>query len=308
MTGNSLILLYQDEQQLIHDCFIKQLHFTLKKYFNLTYISEVDLLNGRYQQAQAGEKVLSVLRLRRWKTLVPYLSRLAGKSDFYLYDQDPWEAYHDSGSCRGTYETISQCIKVKAFLITSHWWAQYIRQRADVKTIFVRMGAVKHNCEMGPSFEERPYELGFQGTVHKHREDFFSRMSQKGLPVTLLKRVGFEEFLKTVQQIGIYVYDDSAALKIEGQGTSFHGLWGKCLTVAARGCFVVRNYDLSYDAYQISDIPTVFTYKDEAEIKSIVQKIKSFSAIEREERMRKAVKLISEREDWVSVVRALERF
>lgn len=306
MRQKNLVLLFQDRQQLDHDCFIKQLHFTLKKHFTLTYISEEKLMEGEYNRLQKGDKVLSVLRLRRWRPLIPYLGKIADKADLYLYDQDPWEAYHDEGSCRGVYETISQCIKVKAFLITSHWWAKYIAARVKPRAAFVRMGAVAHNCNVGPSFEQRQYELGFQGTVHNHRQQFFTRLSEQGLPVSLLKRVDFETFLKTVQQVGIYIYDDSAALKIAGEEASFHGLWGKCLTVAARGCFVIRNHDLSYDAYQIGDIPTVFTYKDESEIQGIVDKIRLLSPAEREKRMRKAVKMIKERDDWASVAQALE--
>lgn len=298
----ALHLIYKDREQILENCFIKQLYATLQNNFQIVGVSEADLRSGTYEQPGDDALALSVLPLRYWKPLIPFLARYAERAQLFLYDQDPWEAYHDGGCCPGIYPLAADLLPMKAFLVTSKWWADYIAKRDGLPTRFVRMGAVAANCDVGPPFSERPYLVGFQGALHPHRRAFFERMATRGVDATLLDRQPFMTFLKTVQQIGIFLYDDNNALTVDGVPTSFHGLWGKCLTVAARGCFVIRNDDESRRPYGIDDIPTVFPYQDEAEIPGLVAKIRGMTESERVSRMTDAVELIKKRNDWKSVV------
>lgn len=254
----------------------------------------------------AGHKVLSVLRLRNWRPCLPFLARISNVSKLYMYDQDPWEGFHDQGACKGIYDLYSEYADIQSFLITSKWWSDFVAEQTGATTNFVRMGAVEENCSVGQPFSKRRHEIGFQGTVHPHRRQFFEELARNGIRTDLLERVDFETFLETVQEIGIYLYDDHETLTINGSAASYHGLWGKCLTVAARGCFVIRNDDLSRVPYEIDEIPTVFTYRDKAEIPDIVAHIRAMSDEERWDRMNRAVEIIRNRSDWETVVHAIK--
>ena len=298
----TLHLIYKDREQILENCFIKQLYATLRASFEVVGVAEADLRAGNYSQPGEHDLVLSVLPLRYWRNLIPFLARYAENAQLLLYDQDPWEAYHDKACCPGIYPLASDLLPVKAFLITSKWWADYIAQRDGLPTRFVRMGAVAANCDAGPPFSQRPYPVGFQGIVHPHRRAFFERLAAQGVESTLLERQPFTTFLKTVQQIGIFLYDDNNAITVDGMPTSFHGLWGKCLTVAARGCFVIRNDDESRGPYGIDELPTVFPYSDEAEIPGLVARIRNMTESERNSRRADAVERIKQRNDWKTVV------
>lgn len=299
---SALHLIYKDREQILENCFIKQLYATLQASFDVVGVSEAELRSGTYSPPHSGTSVLSVLPLRDWRTLIPFLARYAEKVQLFLYDQDPWEAYHDQARCPGIYPLAADLLPVKAFLVTSKWWADYIARRDSLPTRFVRMGAVTANCDAGPPFSQRPYPVGFQGVVHPHRKAFFERLAARGVETTLLERQPFNTFLKTVQQIGIFLYDDNNAITVDGTPTSFHGLWGKCLTVAARGCFVIRNDDESRQPYGIDELPTVFPYRDEAEIPALVAKINDMAESERNSRITDAVERIKLRDDWKTVV------
>lgn len=297
-----LYLIYKDREQILENCFIRQLYATLCENFQVIGVSEADLRSGDYRQPGDNTLVLSVLPLRCWRNLIPFMARYAEKAQLFLYDQDPWEAYHDKGCCRGVYPLAAELLSAKAFLVTSKWWADYIAQHDGLPTRFVRMGALAANCDVGPPFSERPYPVGFQGAVHPHRQAFFDRMAARGIEATLLERLPFTRFLKTVQQIGIFLYDDNNAITVDGRPTSFHGLWGKCLTVAARGCFVIRNDDESREPYGINELPTVFPYRDEAEVPELVARIRDMTESERVSRVADTVDRIKQRNDWKTVV------
>lgn len=112
--------------------------------------------------------------------------------------------------------------------------------------------------------------------------------------------------MKTVQNIKVFVYNENSAISINGKKKSINGLWGKCLTVAGRGCFVLRNYDESADAYGINELPSVFTFTNEKEIPNIIEKIKSLSSIEMDSLRSQTVKTLIKRNDWLSIIKEIE--
>lgn len=300
-----LHFLYEDSSQIHQNCFVAQLTETLTRHFDVRATSRQALLEGSYAEPVKGELALTVLKQRTWKRLIPFLAKYSEKSGLYFYDQDPWEAYHDEASSPGVYPLVASLVNVRTFLVTSGWWADYIAGTDRLPAKFVRMGILPRLCDRGKPYAARPYEVGFQGTVHGHRKAFFDRMRARGLQVACLEKQPFEKFLGTVQDIGVFLCDDSQSFTFDGISNSFHGLWGTCLTVAARGCFVVRNYDLGMAHYGMGELPTVFAFRTEEEVPDIIEKIRSMSESERNQRISTAVSRIRERHDWMTVVRAL---
>jgi hypothetical protein len=46
---------------------------------------------------------------------------------------------------------------------------------------FVRMGVLRRYCAVGPKWMERKITLGFQGTIHGHRQRFFNELNSMGM-------------------------------------------------------------------------------------------------------------------------------
>ena len=297
---HNLILVYDGLDQLNVNPFTHQLFISLKENFNLSLVQTQKLVSHSVK-AEVGQTVLVISRLRKWRSLPGKSHEFFRRSKVFFYDQDPWEAYHDNAACRGIYEKIFQTIRPEAFLVTSPWWAEYIRQHSKLPVHFVRMGILPKYCDQGDSFAKRAYKVGFQGTVHPHRMSFYDRLREHGIKVDILPKKPFFSFLKDVQNIGIFIYGDQGAIKMNGTRQPFHGLWGKCLTVAGRGCFVIRNHDLAYDGYAINELPTVQTFKEDAEIPGLIRNIVNRSDAKNDILIAQTISKLKERNDWQSV-------
>lgn len=302
--NQDLVLVYDGGEQLKDNPFTHQLFAVLKKGFNLRLVRTRELLNQSVS-AQEGQIVLIISRLRNWHLLPGKSVDFFHRSSVFFYDQDPWEGYHDDAACSGIYEEMFTRINPEAFLVTSPWWAEYIRNRSGLPVHFVRMGVLPEYCDRGIPFGNRAYKVGFQGTVHAHRMAFYDRVRAQGIDVDILPRKPFFTFLKDVQNIGIYIYGDNGAIKMNGVQQPVHGLWGKCLTVAGRGCFVIRNYDLAYDGYAIGELPTVHAFRCESEIPSLIKNILSRSDRENDSLIAETIAKLRERDDWQSVANFL---
>jgi hypothetical protein len=298
-----LFLLHEGTPQIRDNSFITQLYEVLDSTFDVCPISRRRLLIGR-KRFKTDDLVLSVLKLRSWQKLIPCLARAVEKSGIHFYDQDPWDAYHDYASAPGAYKEVASSMNVKSFLVTSLWWANYIKDTDNLPVKFVRMGILPRLCDVGLAYEKRPIEVGFQGTLHKHRKDFYDRMDQLGVKTEFVPSVPYGEFLKTIQNIQIYLHDERRHVPMNGLECG-HWIWVKEVEAAARGCFSIRNYDEEANAYGIDELPTILPFKDEAEVPSIIEYIRSLSLAEKNERMRTSVEAVKTRNDWMTVINAL---
>lgn len=299
-----LHLLYSDLAQLKKNCFISQLYEVLRFNFSLKLVSVSELCSGSYAQPRRMDLVLSVLRQRSWQRVIPFLGHFVEKSGLILYDQDPWESYHDRASCLGVYKRLNDLIPVKQFLVTSCWWADYIRSVDGLPISFVRMGVLARNCDVGSPYHARPYELGFQGSIHQHRAKFYKFLQENGKEVICLPSVSYKSFLKSVQKIGIFVHDERAEVYINGV-SSLNGIWIKDIEVAARGCFALRNNDLDKDAYDIDELPTIFSYSSRDEAVEVLEQIKCIPDNKKDQMVRETVNRVRERNDWMTVVNTI---
>jgi hypothetical protein len=299
-----LVILHEGRKQISQNCFIAQLYKVLKRNFSVRAIpaSRLGRLDG--SEFGPGDKVLCLLKQRGWERALPALQRVAARADLYMYDQDPWEAYHDHASSPGIYSKLAASVRIRAFLVTSGWWADYIAKTDRLPVRFVRMSLLPEWCNAGPDYLDRPHEVGFQGTVHAHRRQFFDRIKELGHDVALLPSVPYRKFLKTVQSIRIFLHDERADVCVNGR-VSLNGIWVKEVEVAARGCFAIRNIDDDFGAYGFDEIPTVFAFRNEADVPGIVERIRAMQSSERQERIVQAVDAIRKRNDWMTIVHAI---
>lgn len=299
-----LVVLHEGRTQITQNCFIAQLHKVLKRNFSVRAIpaSRLDRLDG--SEFGLGDKILCLLKQRGWERALPALQRISARADLYMYDQDPWEAYHDHASSPGIYRKLAEAARVRAFLVTSGWWADYVAKTDQLPVRFVRMSLLPEWCDVGSDYLDRPYEVGFQGTVHPHRREFFDAMKNLGIDTVLLPPKPYKAFLETVQSIRIFLHDEHSDVCIGGK-LSYNGIWVKEIEVAARGCFAIRNLDEDFGSYGFHEIPTVFAFRDKAEVPAIVDEIRAMPVRERQERIVQAVGAIRDRNDWMTVVDAI---
>ena len=303
----SLVVLYTDRRQALHNCFIGPLITFLGRHFTLYPVSVHRLLRGKEKLPKHHGGIFSVLQARTWSQLLPALERYLDGAPVVFYDQDPWEAYHDNAAAPGAYKLVHDALNVKRFLVTSSFWADYIRQEDALPAEFVRMSILPEYCDVGKEFARRQYPVAFQGSLHPHRKAFFERMKGLGVTLQTLPPVPYKQFLTAIQSIGIFLHDESNAIEMNGQKCNLNGIWVKEIEVAARGCFAIRNSDLDMDAYGISELPVIRPFTDEAEVPGIIDDILSLPEEQRNSMRREAVETIRRRNDWMTVVDALRR-
>lgn len=294
-----LHLIFEDDSQILENCFVAQLYRSLKQDFRIKKVPMARLVDG-IAPFEPGDLVLSLLKQRNWKRMIPFLAKATEKSGAFYYDQDPWEAYFSQASTPGAYTLLAETANVRSFLVTSQWWADHISATDGLPVKFVRMGILPALCSRGPAYERRPIEIGFQGTLHANRAAFFDRMRAIGIETVFRPSVPYRRFLKSVQDIRIFLHHE-----LLPDGSPFNGIWIKEVEVASRGTFAIRNRDDDASAYDLEELPTVFTFGEEAEVPGIIEQIRSMNASERNSRIAHSVDRIRQRNDWASVSNAL---
>ncbi len=257
-------------------------------------------------RAARYDLVLSVLKQRTLFRYLNEISRFLRGQPLSIYDQDPWQAYIDGSPTQGCYGEFARQLNISSFMLTSKWWSNFCADRG-LPTCFVRMGMLPRYCQKGPKWESREIDCGFQGTLHPHRKQFFDELSASGLPVTVLPSGDYSSYLSALHNIKIYIHTEDAPWQVAGKMLPRNSLWIKDVEVAARGCFAIRNWDEDFDAYDIESIPTIAAFRKVSEVKNIVEEIWSLPEIERQDRVNNAVQTILERDDWRSIISALNK-
>ncbi len=298
--NKELILIYDGFEQIITNPFTHQLFYILKKNFKIKLI-QLNKIIKKEPKFKNKQFVLVISRLRNWKFLPGVSKNFFLNNHVFFYDQDPWEAYHDYGTCKGIYELINQKILPEAFLITSEWWSNFIKKNCNVPAEFVKMGILSKYCHHRIPYRKKTYEVGFQGLVHKYRQNFFSKLQENGINLEILSREPFFKFLNSVQKIKIFICSSKHGLQMNGKSHPYHGLWGTALTVAGRGCFVIRDYDLAYEGYNIKELPAISTFKNNQEALQLIRNILDRSDEENDKIIMETVNKLKNRNDWQSL-------
>lgn len=302
----NLLLLVDSPDYIRENCYQRQLLATLEKSYCVTMFSVKQIKYFPFVRLAKYDRVLSVLKLRTMDAILPQLKRLLGKAPLFVYEQDPWQGFMDDSPYRGAYGRIHAVLNIQSFLITSRWWASFVAEHG-YPTTFVRMGMLPEYCDAGPSWGQRPLHLAFQGTLHPHRKAFFDQLEELGCPVSQLGSGSYDEYLYNLHRIQIYIHTEDAPWVVDGKALPRNAIWIKDTEVAARGTFAIRNWDEEADAYNIAELPTIFTFKQVEEVPSIIKYIQGMPESERNERMRISAETMLRRDDWTTVVSALDQ-
>jgi len=300
-----LLLLVDDRSYIRSNCYQHQLATTLARYYRVRMLSTWELQFAPLVRVGAYDRVLSVLRLRTLVRVADQLARLLGERPLYVYEQDVWQAFMDDSPYKDAYGQLAKQLNVAAFLVTSGWWRRFVAERG-LPARFVRMGMLPEYCDAGPAWEARPIRLGFQGTLHLHRQAFYRELARRGLEVEVLSPGPYEAYLRNLHRMRIYVHTEDAPWCVDGRMLRRNALWIKETEIAARGTFVIRDAEEESDAYGIAELPTVMPFSSPEAVGEIVARIEAMDPRERRERMVASAETMRRRDDWMTVVRAME--
>lgn len=295
------------------NCFIHQLRKSILevnadiKFLSWSYIRRLPAKQIQKFLINNARHVVLILKQRTMFSDFDRIHDLFQNQLITVYDQDPWNAYWDDYTTKGIYSLISENLNVNKLAVPSLFWRNYIAQKESLKVVFVRMGMLPEYSQVGTEYIHRDHEIEFAGSLHKHRLDIFRRLEDLDVPVTVRSgTLSYPKYLKYLSNLRIFLHDESAPLICEGvEIPRSNGMWHKDIEVASRGCFVIRDRNLESEAYNISDIPTIYTYQSINEVPSILKEIRSIEVAEREELRKIAVERIRSRNDWKHTASAL---
>jgi hypothetical protein len=221
-----------------------------------------------------------------------------------IYEQDPWEAFIDTGGYRGAYQRIFANLQVTSFLTTSQHWSKHIKQ-LGMPSSFIKMWMLSRYCDCQP-WSTRPIKLGFMGTLHPYRARFFERLKLAGIDVYVRPSSSYADWLTMLSQTQFFIHnEDENAWSIDGSPIIKNCCWAKEIEVASRGCFAIRQWEPECEAYHVSQIPSIVTYVNEAEIPSLIQQISSDPASD--DHSSEGVKFIKSQDAWSDLFQALNK-
>jgi hypothetical protein len=301
-----LLYLVDSVDYVKKNCYQSQLLITLDRHYKIRLLSLDQINSGKIPSLEQFNVILSVLKLRTLDKVTSLLQDQLDGAPVWIYEQDPWEAFIDDSPYKGAYTNIVSMLNVKSFLNTSYWWSEYIKSKG-MPSRFVRMGMLPELCEIGKPWEKRSIKLAFQGTLHPHRKSFFDRLKNMGLDVTFIPSSSYKSFLKSLHNIGIYIHTEQSPWVVDGAALNRNALWIKDTEAAARGCFAIRDYEDESNFYNIQELPTIFTFKSINDVPEIVNEIFCMPDYEKNRRMKISVDNMKKRNDWMTVVDAIER-
>lgn len=305
MKKQTLLMLVDDRCYIRANCYQRQLAETLEQQYDVSMIGLKEIKYLPWRKPSKYDRVLSVLRQRTLADNLTNIQQYLEATSLFIYDQDPWQAYMDDSPWKGCYPRIMSALNVRGLLLTTQWWTDFVSKQG-IPARFVRMGMLPRYCDAGPSWEQRQYPLGFQGTIHSHRKVFFDQLAEMGLHVDVLKSVPYEGYLENLHKMQIYIHTEDAPWQVDGKIIPRNALWIKDTEVAARGTFAIRDHEDESACYDIKELPTIYTYKNVSDIPSIIQEIRGMDPVKRNKCMRDAAQRMKERDDWMTVVRAME--
>jgi hypothetical protein len=305
MKKKSLLMLVDARSYIRDNCYQGQLAEVLKENYHVTMISLKEIKYLPWANPKSYDKVLSVLKQRTLDDNLEYISKFLKDTPLYIYEQDVWQAYMDDSPWKGAYDRILKKLNVVTFMLTTKWWMEFVTARG-VPATFVKMGMLQRYCDAGKKWEERAHKIAFQGTLHPHRKKFFDELAKLGVQVEFLKSRPYSDFLETLHDIQIYIHTEDAPWCVDGKVIPRNALWIKDTEAAARGAFAIRDHEDEAYAYGISELPTIFTYRAVSEVPDIILRIENMNPVERNQRMQESARVMRERNDWMTVVRAME--
>jgi hypothetical protein len=292
------------------NCFQHQLTRMMKQVPGVSIVTLADLAN----HIKDHDRIVCRLKQRTLDANLDSIARLISDMQFTAYDQDPWNAFTDDSPYKGVYFRAMQRLNVKHFDVTSKWWADMMMARG-IPSRFVPMWMLPEYCDEGMPYVNRPISVGFVGGVHKHRRELFDRLRVAGINVLVpTGSLSHGDYLRAISCIKIFIRSEDVPATIDGMPINLqHGLWGRDVEVASRGCFSIRIAGQGSEAYfagfPIHDGKSVVRqYEREEDIPRIINDIETMEQAARQDLIHATVDYIRRADRWQETARMLTSF
>lgn len=301
----SVIDLVDSIEYTTTNCFTHQLHNALH---NVSDVSVRTVALSDIERVPPPDYVVCRLKQRTLHRCLQQIKQRIGNSPIVVFDQDPWENFRVGSPFVGTYEAASACLNIKAFAVTTKWWADYIASKGMPST-FVRMWVLPEYCTSTPTFIDRSISLGFMGSIHGHRKKLFDELQQLSVNVNVQQGgMQYKKYLKTLSSMQCFIHTANNEIQLH-DGTTMNmnvGLWIKDVEAAARGCFSIRDRGSDSETY-LEGIKTLRLFDDPREVPMIVHSIGVMDPKERQSVINNTVKYVQETNLWASTAQTLIR-
>jgi hypothetical protein len=300
--SNRVLYLVDSKSYITSNCFQHQLYNKIKNSVDVIEIKQ--FLASKKSDFDKYNHIISALKLRTLSANIEQISYVAGlKKQFVIYDQDPWESYKKNGMWSGSYEKISEHVNVKFFAITTKWWADYVKQKGH-NTKFVSMWMLPEYCSAELPYDNRKIELGFAGSIHGYRKQFFESIKHLNVYVEQSSKP-YGEYLKLLSTMKMFVHAEDCEIELSDGGIAnlSNGLWVKDVEAAARGCFSIRNFKEGFEDF--SCIPSIKTYKNLDDLEHVINDIRMTSSKGRQVIIDAALEVIRSQDRWQETANTL---
>jgi len=233
--------------------------------------------------------ILSTLKLRTFAKRFDTLKHVLQGRHVFIYEQDPWEAFIPTGTCRGTYEALHDTLDV-TFINTSSWWSNYVNS-LGFRSIFTKMWMNPGYCNYGEPWSERTIRVGFKGSLHPHRLAAIEKLRAMGTEVTVLPSGNYSSFLSDLQRMQFFFHEESPNVANAG--------WAKEVEICSQGCFALRLHEDEASAYDLDRIPGMKTFQNLEQVPAIIEAC--LTNVDSDVQSRKSVDIIRSIPGWFNL-------
>jgi hypothetical protein len=289
------------------NCYQHMLFQALQRSCDLTTVSLKNLESLSYSTIESFDVIVSCLKLRTIDKYSNVIGNKIGKLPIRIYDQDPWESFKDDSPHKGAYSRISSILNVEFYAVTVRWWAEFMRSRG-YPTKFVKIWTRSDYCSNKPSFDQREISVGFIGSIHPHRKDFFDKLSSYGVNVHIEpNQYNYQNFLERLSQIRIFVHSANMQFTVDGEKCNMkHGLWAKEIDACSRGCFCIRESDEDSNSFfSKQQVPAAMFFESIEHAVDIIRNIEKMNVDDRQAMIDSSVNYIKNYPGWFNTAEVL---
>ena len=273
-----VLSIIDNDAYIKNNCFQHQLQIAFDRYAQHSTVSLAGL-----SMPKGYDVIVSRLKLRTLFQQVDLVASKIKKTPIVVYDQDPWESFHDESPYKGAYDLIASRLNVITFATTSAWWVDLISSKG-IPATFVRMWMLPEYCQSSISLEKRT-NIGFIGTLHPRRKKLIDELAKRNINVNVVPgNLDYQSFLQKLETLKVFIHNENQPYTVDCMPANIGtGLWVKDIEAAARGCYSVRDNQhgaLSYHIDQIGSIKLYDTFDDIEHILRAIDPINSSRAIE----------------------------
>jgi len=236
-----------------------QVFKTLQKNFDVSLytMNDVRLKN----KIKNDDQTISFLKLRNIDRNIPLLKDYLENKPISVYEEDPWESFVDNSQWKGSYQRIYSELNVKTYLNTTSFWSEHANSKG-IPSKFIRASMLPE-YSVHTKWEDKDINLGFCGSVHPWRREFFNFLETKGLKVKILPMTNYQDFLKTLSRIKIFLFCEKINWTVDGEKFPVNAKWIRCIEACSRGCISLREFETeSYKHASKEDVPAKLAYQN----------------------------------------------